>query len=79
MPFLSILCPDYFRSLANENPIFWVKNKLLDQENPQFAVLGIKIGQEMAEKELLVKKRDSEPVCTVAPLQLRSTVDEGGY
>ena len=24
---------------------------------------GIKIGQEMAEKELLVKKRDSEQVC----------------
>ena len=36
--------------------------KLLDPENPQFAVFGIKIGQKMAEKELLVKKRDSGPM-----------------
>ena len=44
---------------------FLVKNKLLDPENPQFAVFGIKIGQKMTEKELLVKKRDSGPVCIV--------------
>ena len=43
---------------------FLVKNKLLDPENPQFAVFGIKIGQKMTEKELLLKKRDSGPVCT---------------
>ena len=43
--------------------MFFGQNKLLDPENPQFAVFGIKIGQEVAEKELLVKKRDSGPVC----------------
>ena len=40
--------------------IFFVKNKLLDSEN---AVLGIKIGQQNAEKDFMDKNRDSVPVC----------------
>jgi hypothetical protein len=36
--------------------------------NSLFAVMGIKIGQDTAEKELLVKNRESGPVCLSSSL-----------
>ena len=44
---ISLVNLGYF---SNGNPIFLVKNEFLNPKKPYVAVLGIKIGQETAEK-----------------------------
>ena len=45
----------------NESYIFFCKKLTAAPKNPQFAILGIKIVQ----KDLLDKKLDFKPVCSV--------------
>ena len=48
---------DEFKDLWKmKGTYFFVTNELLDTENPLFAVLCIKIGQQMAEKRLYGQK-----------------------
>ena len=53
---------------------FFVKHELLVPENPKFAILAIKIGNQMAKKDLLDKNRNSAPVCIDLRAKVSSVV-----
>ena len=55
---------------------FFAKNEFLDPKNPQLAVLDIKIGQQTAKKDLLVKNRESGPVCNGADYAIFGVIFE---